>query len=175
MYNFAEKQKTEVENFKLCNSKDNILTTVQQYCFRGMDKTESDNYLSTAMTEYSEIVKREFAESIMNELNPTDEMECEIINKIEELLKRKFMTIEEMKTIFTTEIPLNELVVDSGIYEFHDENGKGIGVSHETSEETGNLVYVFNIFLDDEYINISGEFESIYDAVEIVANEWNKW
>ena len=83
------------------------------------------------------------------------------------------MTVKDMENIFTMEIPLEGLVVDSGIYEFHLEENKSIGISYENIE--GKLVYIFNIFLDDEYINISGEFESIYDAVKIVTEEWNKW
>lgn len=83
------------------------------------------------------------------------------------------MTIKEMEHIFTTEIPLEGLAVDSGIWEFHVENNKSIGISYEDID--GKLVYIFNIFVDDEYINISGEYKSIYDAVEIVTNEWNKW
>lgn len=83
------------------------------------------------------------------------------------------MTVKEMENIFTMEIPLEGLAVDSGIWEFHVENNKSIGISYEDID--GKLVYIFNIFIDDEYINIGGEYESIYDAVEIVTNEWNKW
>jgi len=83
------------------------------------------------------------------------------------------MTIKEMENIFTMEIPLEGLAVDSGIWEFHVENNKSIGISYEDID--GKLVYIFNIFVDDEYINIDGEYENIYDAVKIVTNEWNKW
>ena len=83
------------------------------------------------------------------------------------------MTVKEMKNIFTMEIPLESLVVDSGIYEFHFEDDKSIGISYEHIE--GNLVYIFNIFLGKEYVNIDGEYENIYDAVEVVTEEWNKW
>lgn len=85
------------------------------------------------------------------------------------------MTNKEMEQIFSTEIPLEGLDIDAGIYEFHNENGKSIGVSYEISEETKTPIYIFNIFLEDEYINISEEFKSIYDAVEVVTNEWNRW
>lgn len=85
------------------------------------------------------------------------------------------MSVEEMKEVFTAEIPLEGLVIDSGIYEFHLEGEKSIGVSYEHSEETGLPIYIFNIFIDDQYINITGEFDSIYDAVEVVTNEWNSW
>ena len=83
------------------------------------------------------------------------------------------ITVKEMKNIFETEIPLESLTVDSGIYEFHMEDEKSIGVSYEHVE--GKPVYIFNIFLGDEYVNISGEYESIFDAAETVTNEWNKW
>lgn len=83
------------------------------------------------------------------------------------------MTVKEMEDIFAMEIPLEGLTVDSGIYEFHVKNHKSIGVSYEYIDD--KPVYVFNIFLGNEYINICGEFKSIYDAVETVTNEWNKW
>lgn len=83
------------------------------------------------------------------------------------------MTNKEMENIFKNEIPLKELVVDSGIFEFHEENGKSIGVSYEHNEN-GNLIYIFNIFLGEEYVNITGEFKNIYDAVEFVTKEWNE-
>ena len=83
------------------------------------------------------------------------------------------MTVKEMENVFTMEIPLEGLVADSGIYEFHIENNKSIGISYEYLN--GKFVYIFNIFIDDQYINISGEFESIYDAVKSVTDEWNKW
>lgn len=80
---------------------------------------------------------------------------------------------EEMKQIFQNEIPIESLEIDNGIYEFHLEGDKSIGISYENIE--GKLVYIFNLFLCNEYINIDGEFESIYDAVETVAEKWNKW
>lgn len=82
------------------------------------------------------------------------------------------MTIKEMEDIFT-EIPLEEIAVDSGIYEFYEEKKKSIGVSYEYTE--GRYVYIFNLFLDGEYINIDGEYEKIYDAIEKVTETWNKW
>lgn len=83
------------------------------------------------------------------------------------------MTIEQMECIFTHKIPLEGLALDSGIWEFYIENDKSIGISYENID--GRLVYIFNLFVRYEYINISGEYESIYDALEIVTNEWNRW
>lgn len=89
------------------------------------------------------------------------------------------MTFKEMENIFKTEIPLNELVLDSGIYEFHSEVSKynkedikSIGVSYECID--GKNIYYFNIFVNDQYIDI-GEFDSIYNAIEDVTNEWNNY
>lgn len=86
------------------------------------------------------------------------------------------MTVEKMKNIFRKEIPLKELMPDSGIHEFHIENEKSIGVSYE-HDENGKLIYYFNIFIGEEYIDFTNgsTFDSIYDAVETVTEEWNKW
>lgn len=83
------------------------------------------------------------------------------------------MTIKEMENIFTTEIPFERLAVDSGICEFYVKDNKSIGISYENID--GKLVYIFNLFVDGEYINIGGEYENIYDAIETVKNEWDKW
>lgn len=83
------------------------------------------------------------------------------------------MTIKEMENIFTTEIPSERLVVDYGICEFYVKDNKSIGISYENID--GKLVYIFNLFVDGEYINIGGEYENIYDAIETVKNEWDKW
>ena len=83
------------------------------------------------------------------------------------------MTVKEMEDIFTDEIPLEGLEIDSGIWNFHKEGNKSIGVSYENLE--GKQVYIFNLFVGCEYINICGNYESIYDAVEVVTDEWNKW
>lgn len=83
------------------------------------------------------------------------------------------LTEKEMELIFQNEIPLEGLTIDSGIYEFHEDKGKSIGVSYERLGDTP--AYIFNIFIGDEYINISEAFWSIYDAVKAVTEEWNKW
>ena len=82
------------------------------------------------------------------------------------------MTIKEMKNIFIMEIPLEGIEVDSGIYEFYEEKNKSIGISYENIE--GRYVYIFNLFINGEYINIDGEYKSIYDAIENVTKIWNE-
>lgn len=90
------------------------------------------------------------------------------------------LTEKEMEQILKNEIPLESLEVDSGIWEFYEENDMSIGVSYEHIDEhiglgTHCVGYIFNLFVKGEYINISGEYESIFDAVKILTEEWNKW
>lgn len=86
------------------------------------------------------------------------------------------LTEKEMEQILQNEIPLESLVVDSEIWEFHEENEISIGVSYEhIGLGTHCVGYIFNLFVRGEYINISGEYESIFDAVKILTEEWNKW
>ena len=86
------------------------------------------------------------------------------------------LTEREMEQILQNEIPLESLVVDSEIWEFHEEDGMSIGVSYEDIGLGTHCVgYIFNLFVRDEYINISGEYENIFDAVKILTEEWNKW
>lgn len=87
------------------------------------------------------------------------------------------LTEKEMREIFQNEIPpLEEIKIDSGICEFHKKGNKSIGVSYEhINFDTPHVGYIFNLFIGEEYINISGDFENIYDAIKIVTEEWNKW
>lgn len=86
------------------------------------------------------------------------------------------LTEKEMEQILQNEIPLESLVVDSGIWEFHEEDEMSIGVSYEhIGLGTHCVGYIFNLFVRGEYINISGEYVSIFDAVKILTEEWNKW
>ena len=86
------------------------------------------------------------------------------------------LTEKEMEQILQNEIPLESLVVDSEIWEFHEEDGMSIGVSYEhIGLGTHCVGYIFNLFVRGEYINISGVYVSIFDAVKILTEEWNKW
>jgi hypothetical protein len=86
------------------------------------------------------------------------------------------VTEKEMKDIFQNEIPLKKLVLDGGIWEFHIRGNKSIGVSYEhTGLDTHCVGYIFNLFIEDEYINISESYDDIYDAVHVVTEEWNNW
>lgn len=93
------------------------------------------------------------------------------------------MTVSEMQKIFQTNIRKDKLKLDGGITEFYTvkDNSIGltktIGVSFETfrEEDAERQAYVFNLFVNDEYINIAGDYADIMDAAEIVTKEWNKW
>lgn len=86
------------------------------------------------------------------------------------------LTEEKMKQILQNEIPLELLIVDSGIWEFYEEDKMSIGVSYEhIGIGTHRVGYIFNLFVKGEYINISGEYENIFDAVKNITAEWNKW
>ena len=58
------------------------------------------------------------------------------------------LTEKEMEQILQNEIPLESLVVDSGILEFHEEDGMSIGVSYEhIGLGTHCVGYIFNLFV----------------------------
>ena len=62
---------------------------------------------------------------------------------------------ENIRDFIKSEVDFKSLKVDTGIFEtavYTD--GLSIGVSKETSDE-GNIVFIFNLFCGDEYINIS--------------------
>lgn len=83
------------------------------------------------------------------------------------------MNKHELNNIFS-QIKKEDLLIDNGIFVFHCENDRSIGVSYEHNEETNELVYIFNLFIGDEYININGEYKSLFDGLNTVLNEWNK-
>ena len=89
-------------------------------------------------------------------------------------VKMSKLTETEMEEILKTEISLELLEVDAGIYEFHFDGKMSIGISYEQAGlETDHTVYTFNLFVNSEYINISGYYDSIYVAVKILTVEWN--
>lgn len=87
------------------------------------------------------------------------------------------MTIKEMEKIIKTKIPFSELGKNSGIYEFYNENNLSIGISYE-SDDDRNDIYVYNLFCNDNYINISaiGTSKHKYkkEVIMELAREWKK-
>lgn len=71
------------------------------------------------------------------------------------------------------EILLNKLDIDSGIYEFYENKEMSIGISYEHNED-GNKVYIFNVFVCGEYINVDGEYKTIYDGIPELLKVWNE-
>ena len=68
------------------------------------------------------------------------------------------ITEKEMETILQNEIPL-DLEVDSGIFEFHECGNVSIGVSYEhIGLGTHYAGYIFNLFVNGEYINIPSSY-----------------
>lgn len=84
------------------------------------------------------------------------------------------MNEKQLENILIEEIPLEGLAIDSGIYEFYQDGGhKSMGISYERNED-GKEVYVFNVFWNDQYINVDGEYESIYDCIPELLKVWNE-
>ena len=74
------------------------------------------------------------------------------------------MTTESMKQVIMENVPFSELSKNKGIYEFFEpgDNNPGfkpknmsLGISYEDADDEKD-VYVYNIFIGEEYINISG-------------------
>lgn len=83
------------------------------------------------------------------------------------------MIKNEMKNIIDG-IHTESLKIDNGIYEFYKDGNMSIGVSYEHLGD--NYVgYIFNLFLNGEYINIPNTFTNIYDAVDVLVDEWNHY
>lgn len=83
------------------------------------------------------------------------------------------MDKKQLESILMEEIPLEGLAIDSGIYEFHQDGAKSMGVSFEYNEY-GSEVYIFNVFWNDQYINVDGEYTSIYDCIPELLRVWNE-
>lgn len=92
------------------------------------------------------------------------------------------MTKEQMKEIINNEVPFSDLQKNKGIFEFHfvmnEVKGyeKSIGISYEDIDDETD-VYIYNIFLGDEYINISnrGTKENPIpdEVIQELVDEWN--
>lgn len=83
----------------------------------------------------------------------------------------KAMTKEKMREIIAL-TPYSELEKNQGICEFFFDGNMSIGVSYEDDEERGGERYIYNIFIDGEYVNIE------YDAdisliIEDLVTTWN--
>lgn len=88
------------------------------------------------------------------------------------------MTIEKMRKIIMENVSFSQLEKNKGIYEFYNDNEseKSLGISYEDIDDKRD-VYIYNIFIDSEYINISGEGTKENplpnDILEQLVKEWN--
>lgn len=83
------------------------------------------------------------------------------------------ITEKEMETILQNEIPL-DLEVDSGIFEFHECGNVSIGVSHEhIGLGTHCVGYIFNLFVNGEYINIPSSYNNICEVTKVLTEGEN--
>lgn len=116
-------------------------------------------------------------------INIIDDASDNVIHTVYQKNDKK-MTYERMKGIIAENVPFSKLKKDKGICEFYamhcNDSGinKSIGISYEDIDDEHD-VYIYNIFIDSEYINISGhgtKDNRLPDDVltELVA-EWNKF
>lgn len=89
------------------------------------------------------------------------------------------MTIKKMKQIIIEEVPWQVLgwMKNKGIYKFHEQDGKSLGISYEDIDDEKD-VYIYNIFLEDEYVNISNKGTKENPITDELLNElvteWNR-
>lgn len=85
------------------------------------------------------------------------------------------LTKQEIEEILTKAKP--DIKFDIGIYEIYQEDEISIGVSYEEIEVDNqpNIGYIVNLFVKDEYINISGTYLNLLDAAEELTTVWNQW
>ena len=86
------------------------------------------------------------------------------------------MTKDEMKQIVMETVPFSKLKRSEGIYEFNMVGDKSLGISYEDLEDL-EAAYVCNIFLGDQYVNVStrGTVDNPTpdELLEELANKWN--
>lgn len=116
---------------------------------------------------------------------------------------KTIMTPEKMQGICATHIPFDTLVKNAGIFEFYEDRDISIGISREDDPETGEDIYIFNLFVYNksdiwrydadgqpqyasEYINVDGAYQrnpdgSLEDAAglgrdifTILSDVWNE-
>ena len=86
------------------------------------------------------------------------------------------MKKEDILSIIQLELPFSQCKKNEGIYESSTIGEISIGLSYEDSDE-GQEVYIYNLFVDGEYINISdrGTNENpLPDSIlDELTNAWN--
>lgn len=88
------------------------------------------------------------------------------------------MTEEQMRAFIMEETPFSELEKGAGIYESRRIGEMSIGVSFEDLDDVKDA-YVFNLFVNGEYINIcgNGSKENLLpnDVLTGLVKTWNSY
>ena len=94
------------------------------------------------------------------------------------------MTREKMQAIIITEVPFADLQKNKGIFEFHFEMNenkgyeKSLGISFEDKDDETDI-YIYNIFLGNEYVNIGNvgtkENPIPNKVLEELVEKWNRY
>lgn len=91
------------------------------------------------------------------------------------------MLKKRMKELIEFNCPYDDMIKNNGIYEFYSEGRKSIGASFEDGEagDYDEERYVYNLFIGDEYINISaaGTADNILPdpVLTEITNRWNEF
>ena len=76
----------------------------------------------------------------------------------------ELMTPDKTKTIVSESIQDVNVRINQGITEIYGSGNQSLGVSYEHWPETGEDIYIFNLFVQDEYINIAGAYRQTPDS-----------
>ena len=166
---------------------DNQPFATREECVADIEKMLYDKVSILMLLEnLNTIINEYFVGTVI--VTPSLEIEAKALYSELECLKKDFqkrdnvMTSEKMKAIITT-VSFSELQKNTGILEFYSEMSesqeyeKSVGISFEDiGDETD--IYIYNIFLGEEYINISNrgtkENPIPNEVLEELVEEWNK-
>lgn len=84
-----------------------------------------------------------------------------------------YFTTDRMYKLLENSEPALYKDINKGIHEIYTSCNMSIGASYETSEDES--VFIVNIFVNKEYMNIAGKYRNLSDAAEILTNTWNDY
>lgn len=86
-----------------------------------------------------------------------------------------YFTNARMYDLLTQIEPTLYKNLDKGIHEIYTSCNMSIGVSYETFEDETSPMFIVNIFVNNEYMNVNGRYKSLADASEILTETWNDY